>query len=119
MAQAEARRVELNDAMASLFTQADIILCATNPATAFAAEGRLPDVFEGIESRATNNGALTAPANIFGNPAIALPAGLASDGLPVSLQVMAPHHREDLLLDIALRWEQDHPVVLAPRETSN
>lgn len=113
MALAEAHRVELHEAMAALFTEADIVLSATNPATAFAAEGRLPHVFEGVESRATNNGALTAPANIFGNPAIALPAGLASDGLPVSLQVMAPHHREELLLDVALRWERDHPVVLA------
>jgi len=113
MAHAEARRVELHEAMAALFAEADLVLSATNPATAFGAEGRLPHVFEGVESRATNNGALTAPANIFGNPAIALPAGLASDGLPVSLQVMAPHHREDLLLDVALRWERDHPVVLA------
>lgn len=113
MAQAEARRVELNEAMVEMFAGADIILAATNPATAFPADGRLPHVFEGVESRATNNGALTAPANIFGNPAVALPVGLASDGLPVSLQAMAPHHREDLLLDLALAWERNHPVQLA------
>ncbi|MFQ5558009.1 MAG: amidase family protein, partial [Acidimicrobiales bacterium] len=54
-----------------------------------------------------NNGALTAPANIYGNPAVSIPVGLASDGLPVGLQVLAPHHREDLLLDIALVWERE------------
>ena len=70
-------------------------------------------MFEGRESKAGNNGALTAPANIFGNPAIALPAGLASDGLPVSLQVLGPHFREDLLLEIARIWERVHPVELA------
>ncbi|MDG1366147.1 MAG: amidase family protein, partial [Acidimicrobiales bacterium] len=102
-----------NNAMAAMFDEVDIVLAATNPSTAFAAEGRIPHVFEGRESKAGNNGALTAPANIFGNPAIALPAGLASDGLPVSLQVLGPHFREDLLLEIAQIWERVHPVELA------
>ena len=114
MARAETRRAELNNAMAAMFDDVDLVIAATNPATAFAAEGRLPSVFEGREANPGNNGALTAPSNIYGNPAIALPAGLASDGLPVSLQVLAPHFREDLLLDVGVIWERIHPVVLAP-----
>ena len=113
LARAEARRVELDEAMAEMFGQADIVLAATNPAPAFGADSWLPSVFEGVEAHANNNGALTAPSNIFGNPAIALPIGLSSDGLPVSLQALAPHYREDLLLDLALVWERDHPVKLA------
>lgn len=109
MARADTRRQELNEAMADLFDQADLVLAATNPSTAFDAAGHLPSVFGGREATPGNNGALTAPSNIYGNPAISLPAGTASDGLPVGLQVLAPHHREQLLLDVALLWERTRP----------
>lgn len=112
MVKAETRRVELNQAMAAMFGDADVVLAATNPSTAFDAEGHLPSEFGGRESNPGNNGALTAPSNIYGNPAISLPAGNASDGLPVGLQVLAAHHREKLLLDIALLWERTRPWAL-------
>lgn len=106
---AENRRIECNEAMAELFGQVDVIFAATNPDTAFDAEGRLPSVFGGKESTPGNNGALTIPANIYGNPAISVPAGTASDGLPVGLQILAPHHGESLLLDLASVWERTRP----------
>jgi len=112
MVKAETRRVELNMAMAAMFDDADLVFAATNPSTAFDAEGHLPSVFGGRESNSGNNGALTAPSNIYGNPAISLPAGNASDDLPVGLQVLAPHYEEQLLLDIAQLWERTRPWAL-------
>ncbi len=109
LVKAETRRVELNEAMATMFDEVDLVLAATNPATAFGADGWIPSVFEGREASAGNNGALTAPSNIYGNPAISLPAGLASDGLPVGLQLLAAHHREPLLLEVGLAWQRHHP----------
>ncbi len=106
---AENRRSELNEAMADMFDQVDILIAATNPSTAFDAQGRLPSVFGGRESTAGNNGALTTPSNIYGNPAISLPAGVASDGLPVGIQVIAAHHREATLLELGLVWEATRP----------
>jgi aspartyl-tRNA(Asn)/glutamyl-tRNA(Gln) amidotransferase subunit A len=55
-----------------------------------------------------NNGALTIPANFYGNPSISIPIGVV-DGLPVGMQVMARHHREDQLLDLALLVERERP----------
>ncbi len=114
---AETRRRELNEAMADMFDQADVVIAATNPSTAFDAEGRLPSVFGGRESTSGNNGALTTPSNIYGNPAISLPAGVASDGLPVGMQVVARHHEESLLLDIGLAWEKTRPWPLTAPTT--
>jgi Asp-tRNA(Asn)/Glu-tRNA(Gln) amidotransferase A subunit family amidase len=55
-----------------------------------------------------NNGALTIPANFYGNPSITIPIGDV-DGLPVGMQVMARHRREDLLLDLAGLAERNRP----------
>lgn len=111
----EARRVELNRRMTEIFDQVDVVITASNPDVAFAAEGPLPDTFGGVVAGAGNNGLLTFPANIYGNPGISIPVG-AVDGLPVGLQVMSRHFSEPLLLDLALAYERSRPwPLVAPR----
>ena len=51
------------------------------------------------------NDIFTQPANIAGIPAISVPAGL-SEGLPVGLQLMANHLKEETLLQTAYAYEQ-------------
>lgn len=110
-ARIERRRMELNDAMAALFDPVggvDLVIAASNPDVAFDAEGPLPGTFGGIEAGAGNNGRLTFPANLHGNPAISIPAGTL-DGLPIGLQVVGRHFSEPLLLDLALAVERNRP----------
>ena len=105
----ERRRTELFEAMADLFDRVDLIVAATNPHSAFAADGRLPTVFGGKEAKVGNNGALTIPANIYGSPAVSIPIGTDSRGLPVGMQVLAPHYREQELLELSLLMERHFP----------
>jgi aspartyl-tRNA(Asn)/glutamyl-tRNA(Gln) amidotransferase subunit A len=48
---------------------------------------------------------MTVAANISGNPAISIPAG-ESEGLPVGLQLIAPHRADRALLGIAKGYEE-------------
>lgn len=109
---AERRRIELNEAMADLFDQVDFVFASTNPDIAFGADRQAPTVFGGVEAKPINHGALTIPSNIYGNPAVSIPVGQSSDGLPVGLQVLAGHHREQLLLDLAVVMERERPWAL-------
>ncbi|MEP7201651.1 MAG: amidase [Ilumatobacteraceae bacterium] len=107
----EQRRVELNEAMARIFDPVDgvdFVITASNPDVAFDADGPLPSVFGGVEAGARNNGRLTFPANLYGNPAISIPAGTL-DGLPIGLQAVGRHYSEELLLDLAVAVERARP----------
>lgn len=89
-----------------------MLLMPTVPTTAWPAEG--PDVATAVRER-TIPIAFTSVFNDTGNPAISIPAGLAPDGLPRAVQLVAPHHREDLLLGVASLLEETgdraHPPV--------
>ena len=116
-ARIEERRVLVNDRMAQIFdpsTGVDLVITASNPDIAFDADGPLPSVFGGVDGGAANNGRLTFPANLHGNPAISIPSGTL-DGLPIALQVVGRHFSEQLLLDIAIDVERNRPwKVVAP-----
>ena len=57
---------------------------------------------------------LNRPANLGGLPAISVPCGLTSSGLPAGLQFLTGVNGETLLLDLASSFEQVHPLNARP-----
>lgn len=48
----------------------------------------------------------TLPANLAGVPGIAFPVGFDSQGLPIGMQLMGPHYREELLFQVVQAFQQ-------------
>jgi Asp-tRNA(Asn)/Glu-tRNA(Gln) amidotransferase A subunit family amidase len=48
----------------------------------------------------------TRPFNVWGIPAISVPCGFTSDGLPIGLQLAAAAWREEVVLRAARAYEQ-------------
>jgi len=81
-----------------------VILSPTVAAPGFLADGRLSlqDEPGTLPDEVYN----TNVANITGNPAISVPAGICPNGVPFGLHITAPRFRDELLLDVAEAWEQ-------------
>ncbi len=60
--------------------------------------------------------AFTALWNVTGNPAAAVPAGIADDGLPLSCQLVGRRAEETTLLSLAGQVEEARPWTMPPAE---
>lgn len=52
----------------------------------------------------------TAPANLTGMPALAVPMGLDANGVPAGMQFIGNHLSEKQLLQAAKDWETTEPI---------
>jgi aspartyl-tRNA(Asn)/glutamyl-tRNA(Gln) amidotransferase subunit A len=115
MVRAIRRRQDVLAAIAAVFDEVDVLLTPTTATPAFVADG--PPPFEIAGQRVGGMGSVpfTAPFNISGQPAVSIPAGLTSDGLPVGLQAVTRRHDEDIVLAAGLVAETNRPwAKLAP-----
>jgi aspartyl-tRNA(Asn)/glutamyl-tRNA(Gln) amidotransferase subunit A len=78
----------------------DALLTPTTPTTAF----KLGDVY-GDTVLMQYADQLTVPANHAGIPAISIPGGISSEGLPIGIQLQAPDYREDILFQVGRAFE--------------
>ena len=81
----------------------DVLVTPTNPTTAYPVGRRDPEPQEGDTWWATV--CFTAPFNITGQPAISVPCGFSSAGLPVGIQIVGPVGGDALVLRVAQAFE--------------
>jgi len=108
-ARALRHRQQLEEEVADLFGEIDVLLTPTTAMAAYAAEGPLPMEIEGKDARTSGPVPFTMLANLCWNPAISVPAGVTHDGLPVGLQIMVRRHADDVALRLARIFEQTRP----------
>lgn len=65
--------------------------------------------YEEVARRAADFASFLPMFNFSGAPAISLPLGMATDGMPVGVQFAAPYGQDALLLELALELEAARP----------
>jgi len=87
------------------FETCDAILCPTAPSPPFGIGEKIDDP---IQMYLTD--VFTIPVNMAGLPGLAIPGGFSVGGLPIGLQLIAPHFEESRLIQLgaAFQKETDH-----------
>jgi len=93
-------REKIRQEICKAFEDVDLIATPTTPFTAFKLGEKMDDPVAMYLCDI-----FSAPANLSGVPSIAVPSGETAEGLPLSIQFMAPHFSEGSLFDIGKKIE--------------
>jgi aspartyl-tRNA(Asn)/glutamyl-tRNA(Gln) amidotransferase subunit A len=98
--QAQKVRTLIARDFAAAFEIADVLVSPTAPTTAFPIGEKVDDPLAMYL-----NDIASIPTNLAGTAAMSVPAGLADDGLPVGLQIMAPALGEAVMYRVGAAYE--------------
>ncbi|HUR97526.1 MAG TPA: Asp-tRNA(Asn)/Glu-tRNA(Gln) amidotransferase subunit GatA [Pyrinomonadaceae bacterium] len=91
------------------FAECDSILTPTSPSVAFKIGEKSDDPLAMYL-----NDVYTVSANLAGTPALSIPSGLSSDGLPIGTQLIGNFWSEQQLLNLAHRYQAEFPFDAKP-----
>jgi amidase len=107
VAQAYAQRTALAETMRAFFADHDLLALPTSQVPPFPADQEYPTEVNGRPQATYLDWMRSAYfITVTGCPAISVPAGTTSDGLPVGLQLVAPHGADRMLLEAAAAFEE-------------
>lgn len=89
------------DIISRLFSNYDFLVCPTTSVPAFDIDKESPRRINGVEINSLIGWFLTYPFNLTGNPAISLPVGFCTSGLPVGMQVIGQRLDDTRLLQFS------------------
>lgn len=87
------------------FKKCDVMMSPVTTSPAFKIGGRISDPLQMYL-----NDIFTTSANLVGIPGISVPAGFSGDGLPIGVQVLAPHFEEQRLFNVGAAIEAALPM---------
>lgn len=88
-----------------VFSQWDLILSPVAPTTAYRLGEKQEDPLEMYQGDLC-----TVPVNIAGLPALSMPCGFDGEGLPIGMQIIGKHFREDLIYQAAWAFEKEAAI---------
>ena len=107
VARAYAQRTALGERMVSFFSDHDVLVLPVSQVPPFPADQEFPTSINGRPMESYLDWMRSAYfITVTGCPAISVPAGFTGDGLPVGIQIVAPHNQERRLLEVAHAFEQ-------------
>ncbi|MGM7724280.1 amidase [Metabacillus sp. Hm71] len=99
-------REELIRKLSDIFAAVDVMITPTTPITTSDVQTNEVTINGMAEPLGDCMIRYTSLFNITGHPALSVPAGTTKEGIPVGLQFIAGHYREDLLFRAANSYEQ-------------
>jgi aspartyl-tRNA(Asn)/glutamyl-tRNA(Gln) amidotransferase subunit A len=95
-------RTLIREDFLEVFKKCQVLVAPVAPSAAFPLGSKVDDPLQMYLSDV-----FTLPASLAGIPGISVPCGFTSEGLPVGLQILAPHFEEGLALQVAYNLEQN------------
>jgi aspartyl-tRNA(Asn)/glutamyl-tRNA(Gln) amidotransferase subunit A len=100
-------RALISDEVAKGFEGIDILLMPTTPTTPSGGPYRSEGIDPKINAKSfTHEAAYTSPFNLTGSPAVSIPCGFNSIGLPIGVQLIGRAFEEELILAAAHQYQQ-------------
>ena len=107
VARAYAQRTTLGERMHRFFEDYDVLVMPVSQVPPFPADQEYPADIDGrVQSTYLDWMRSAYFVTVTGCPAISVPAGFTDDGLPVGIQIVAPHSAERRLLEVAHAFER-------------
>jgi amidase len=107
VARAYTQRTALSETMRRFFTSYDVLVLPVSQVPPFPVDQEFPTAINGVPMDGYLDWMRSAYfVTVTGCPAISVPAGTTRDGLPVGIQVVAPHGADRSLLEVARGFEE-------------
>ena len=107
VARAYAQRTALAETMRLFFQSYDVLVLPVSQVPPFPADQEFPSSINGRPMATYLDWMRSAYfITVTGCPAISVPAGTTPDGLPVGVQIVAPHGADRRLLEVAAAFEE-------------